>query len=327
MARSPWVERVWGQDQLTKRHRLVGFTSFWLMWVHILLITVGYAQAAHRNLIAEGWNLIIQSPGMLLAAAGTLALIAVVVTSIRRSRRRLRYASWHLIHLYAYLGVGLALPITQVTVVGPSLMWADIWATALVARSRHPGPPRLLAPKVRRRRIPGAERVRRCTCLADPGFDDRSGPARRIIRHPAGVRHHPTCGRPNGSQSAEKCFADVFSAESDPAHTGGNARRRERAPSRHRPARRSLRLDDLCGTFAGGPVPRLAGASLRSVVGCGARQRAPRSLLAGQRKASHPASETTVWGARCKALRWNRGRSRISRGGSAVRRRSDPGWR
>jgi ferredoxin-NADP reductase len=33
-----------------------------------------------------------------------------VVTSIRAARRRLRYESWHLIHLYAYLGVGLALP-------------------------------------------------------------------------------------------------------------------------------------------------------------------------------------------------------------------------
>ena len=34
----------------------------------------------------------------------------VVVTSIRVARRRLRYESWHLLHLYAYLGVGLALP-------------------------------------------------------------------------------------------------------------------------------------------------------------------------------------------------------------------------
>jgi DMSO/TMAO reductase YedYZ heme-binding membrane subunit len=110
MARIPWVERVWGQDELTKRHRLVGFTSFWLMCAHIVLITVGYAQAAHRNLIAEVWKEILQYPGMLLAAAEALALIAVVVTSIRRARRRLRYASWHLIHLYAYLGVGLALP-------------------------------------------------------------------------------------------------------------------------------------------------------------------------------------------------------------------------
>ena len=47
---------------------------------------------------------------MLLALAGTLCLVMVVVTSIRLARRRLRYESWHLLHLYAYLGVGLALP-------------------------------------------------------------------------------------------------------------------------------------------------------------------------------------------------------------------------
>ena len=37
-------------------------------------------------------------------------LIGVVVTSIRWARRRLRYESWHLLHLYSYLGMGLALP-------------------------------------------------------------------------------------------------------------------------------------------------------------------------------------------------------------------------
>ena len=47
---------------------------------------------------------------MLLAVAGTVALCVVVVTSMRAARRRLRYESWHLLHLYAYLGVGLALP-------------------------------------------------------------------------------------------------------------------------------------------------------------------------------------------------------------------------
>ena len=47
---------------------------------------------------------------MLLAVAGTVCLFLVVGTSIRAARRRLRYESWHLMHLYAYLGVGLALP-------------------------------------------------------------------------------------------------------------------------------------------------------------------------------------------------------------------------
>ena len=47
---------------------------------------------------------------MLLAVAGSACLVLVVVTSIRAARARLRYESWHLLHLYAYLGVGLALP-------------------------------------------------------------------------------------------------------------------------------------------------------------------------------------------------------------------------
>ncbi len=47
---------------------------------------------------------------MLLAVGGTVALCLVVVTSVKKARARLRYESWHLIHLYAYLGAGLALP-------------------------------------------------------------------------------------------------------------------------------------------------------------------------------------------------------------------------
>jgi ferredoxin-NADP reductase len=75
-----------------------------------VLITLGYAGSAHANAFAELWDMIVTYPGMLLATAGTAALIMVVVTSVRAARRRLRYESWHLLHLYAYLGVALALP-------------------------------------------------------------------------------------------------------------------------------------------------------------------------------------------------------------------------
>ncbi|GAA4037092.1 ferric reductase-like transmembrane domain-containing protein [Allokutzneria multivorans] len=110
MARIPLLERQFGQDKLARQHRLVGFTSFWLMIAHIVLITAGYAAASGSGLLEQGWLLVTTYPGMLLAFAGAVALIAVVVLSIRAARRRLRYESWHLIHLYAYLGVGLALP-------------------------------------------------------------------------------------------------------------------------------------------------------------------------------------------------------------------------
>jgi predicted ferric reductase len=110
MARIPWVERSYGQDELARRHRLVGFTSFTLTLAHIGLISLGYAASDRSGLVAEVWDLVTSYPGMLLAAAGTAALVLVAVTSMKAARRRLRYESWHLLHLYAYLGAGLALP-------------------------------------------------------------------------------------------------------------------------------------------------------------------------------------------------------------------------
>jgi predicted ferric reductase len=110
MARVPWIERSYGQDRLARIHRLVGFTSFNLMLVHILTITIGYAGTDRSGLVAEAWNLVTTYPGMLLAALGSAALVLVAVTSVRAARARLRYESWHLLHLYAYIGVGLSLP-------------------------------------------------------------------------------------------------------------------------------------------------------------------------------------------------------------------------
>ncbi|GLZ36694.1 ferric reductase-like transmembrane domain-containing protein [Actinokineospora sp. NBRC 105648] len=110
MARIPWAERAYGQDELARRHRLVGSGSVTLVLAHITLISLGYAATDHSGLLREGWELLTTYPGMLLAGAGTVALLVVAVTSVRAARRKLRYESWHLLHLYAYLGVGLALP-------------------------------------------------------------------------------------------------------------------------------------------------------------------------------------------------------------------------
>lgn len=110
IARVPWVERSFGQDTLARWHRLVGLTSFNLLLVHIVFVTIGYAMTAHVGLLWQAWSLVTTYPGMLLATAAFACLILVVVTSIRAARRRLRYESWHLLHLYAYLGIALALP-------------------------------------------------------------------------------------------------------------------------------------------------------------------------------------------------------------------------
>ncbi|HEY4410038.1 MAG TPA: ferredoxin reductase family protein [Acidimicrobiia bacterium] len=110
MARIPWIERAFGQDALARQHRLVGFTSVVLMLAHVGFITAGYAATDRSGLVAEAWDLTAHYPGMLLAVAAFGFVAMVAVTSVRAARRRLRYESWHLLHLYAYLGVALALP-------------------------------------------------------------------------------------------------------------------------------------------------------------------------------------------------------------------------
>lgn len=110
MARVSVFERGFGRDGITRMHRLVGFWSFALFAAHIGLQVLGYAVQAGIDPIAQTWQFVWDYPGMLLATAGTALLLLVVVTSVRRARRRLRYESWHLLHLYGYLGVGLAIP-------------------------------------------------------------------------------------------------------------------------------------------------------------------------------------------------------------------------
>jgi len=136
MARLPVLEGAFGQDRLARQHRLVGFTSFNLMVGHVVLITWGYAAGELGRIPVTLWELTVDYPGMLLAVAGTACLVMVVVTSVRAARRRLRYESWHLLHLYAYLGVGLALPHQLwtgqefVTSTAATVFWWGLWALA-----------------------------------------------------------------------------------------------------------------------------------------------------------------------------------------------------
>src|ERR1035437_5827845 len=136
MARIPFVEKAFGQDELARRHRWVGFSSFNLMLVHIVAITLGYAATSPKGLWATIVDFVVNYPGMLLAIAGTVALVGVTITSIRAARAPLRYESWHLIHLYAYLGVALALPHQLwtgkdfLTSTAATVFWWTLWAVA-----------------------------------------------------------------------------------------------------------------------------------------------------------------------------------------------------
>ena len=136
MSRLPPLEHAFGRDRLARIHRVVGFLSFSLLIAHIVLIIAGYASGQWSAVLSTIWDLITSYGGMLLAVAGAVCLIMVVVTSLRAVRRRLRYESWHLLHLYGYLGVGVALPhqlwTGQEFLQSPAatIYWWTVWAAA-----------------------------------------------------------------------------------------------------------------------------------------------------------------------------------------------------
>ncbi|MGI3785186.1 MAG: ferredoxin reductase family protein, partial [Janthinobacterium lividum] len=136
MSRLPPLEHAFGRDRLARIHRVVGFLSFDLMCVHVVTIVLGYAGASWLRVPATTWDLVTTYGGVLLSVAGTVCLVMVVVTSVKKARRRLRYESWHLLHLYAYLGVGLALPhqlwTGQEFLQSPTrtLYWWGLWIAA-----------------------------------------------------------------------------------------------------------------------------------------------------------------------------------------------------
>ncbi|MBW3084464.1 Dihydroorotate dehydrogenase B (NAD(+)), electron transfer subunit [Austwickia sp. TVS 96-490-7B] len=110
MARLPWLEQAVGQDRLAVIHGWVGGISLAGMVGHVGLILLGYAGLKVADLPGITWQVVTDMPAMVLATMGTAALVVVGVSSLRPVRRRLRYESWHLLHLYAYLGCFLALP-------------------------------------------------------------------------------------------------------------------------------------------------------------------------------------------------------------------------
>jgi predicted ferric reductase len=108
MARIPPLERGVGSDRLARWHSMGGRYSVCLIVSHALLITWGYAVAAHTNVIHQEWTLLDSYPDVLMATVAGLLFVGVGFSSMRAARRKLRYETWYYLHLYTYLAIALA---------------------------------------------------------------------------------------------------------------------------------------------------------------------------------------------------------------------------
>jgi predicted ferric reductase len=108
VTRLTWLEETVGQVRLVRWHRTVGGWPIALIALHVIFITLGYAEASHVSVLSEFWTFIVHYPDVLAATVAFVLLVVAGVSSIPAVRRTMKYQTWWAVHLYLYLAVVLA---------------------------------------------------------------------------------------------------------------------------------------------------------------------------------------------------------------------------
>jgi predicted ferric reductase len=141
MSRWPLLERGIGGDRLARWHATTGRAVITLVLVHAWAAVVGWAQSRGESVPLALWH-VLGMPWLISATLGTVAMVAVAVVSVRAARRRLRYETWHAVHLWTYVAIALSF-VHQLA--GPDLtghrwlqvIWALMYAHAFGLVLRH----------------------------------------------------------------------------------------------------------------------------------------------------------------------------------------------
>jgi len=137
LARLPFLKYLAGFDRLAVWHRWNGRSTVLLILGHAGFIIAGYALTDRLSLLGETTSLLTNYPGMVQAFIGTALLILVGVTSAVIVRRRLRYETWYVVHLMAYLGIFLTwfhqIPTGNELVINPvaAAYWTALYLVTL----------------------------------------------------------------------------------------------------------------------------------------------------------------------------------------------------
>ena len=108
IARLPFLDRRLGMDRLTRWHRWVGFTLFWMVLTHASIVVLGYARLDNAPLLKTFLGLAGVVASLLGMIAATI-IVVIAVTSGKFLRRRLSYEAWHGIHMAVYVAIFVAL--------------------------------------------------------------------------------------------------------------------------------------------------------------------------------------------------------------------------
>lgn len=110
VARIPWMENVLGLDKLTLAHKKLGKPILYLLLFHFVAAGINYALIDGKRVDEALLFLNLNYLSIAAATGGLILMSIVVISSIRKARRRLSYESWYLIHLLSYAAIFLSIP-------------------------------------------------------------------------------------------------------------------------------------------------------------------------------------------------------------------------
>jgi len=110
VSRVPWLERLYGHDRTTIAHKKLGKPILYLVIAHFLASLIQYSIFDGLNVIDELFSMVANNSDLLLSLIALIAMITVVVTSIKIARAKLSYEAWYLVHLLSYVAVLAAIP-------------------------------------------------------------------------------------------------------------------------------------------------------------------------------------------------------------------------
>ena len=107
IARVPWFENAVGLDKLVSWHRTLGASVVFLIVAHVVFIVLGSEVIDKSTPWDEFWTVYYSYPDMFTALVGTIAFLAVGLSSARLIRTRLSYEVWYWLHLTTYVAIFL----------------------------------------------------------------------------------------------------------------------------------------------------------------------------------------------------------------------------
>jgi predicted ferric reductase len=108
VARVPLLERAVGLPRLMTWHRVLGPLVLVLVAAHVVLVTAGYAASEATSYLAQTWIFVSTYPWLLPASVALVLMLVGGITSWRVARRRMKYETWWVTHLYFYLAIAFA---------------------------------------------------------------------------------------------------------------------------------------------------------------------------------------------------------------------------